>query len=393
MAGGLTSTLLCINSGSSSLKFAVYALPVVDQGQCLAEGAVERIGQSVGRLWIQTANTDRHEERGHFADPGTALAALFRSLDTLSCPRPAAVGHRVVSGGPRRLEHTRIDTDVLQDLRNALAFAPLHLPAEIAAIEAVAASWPEIPQVACFDTAFHRDIPEVAARFPLPRNLWHEGVRKYGFHGLSYEYIVSQLPDAGRGRSIVAHLGNGASLAAIADGRCLDTSMGLTPTGGVVMGTRSGDLDPGVLLYLIEEKGYNGPQLERLLNRLAGMLAISGVSGDVQTLLAQRDKEPHVAQALDIFAYSVRKTIGAYMAVLGGLDRLVFTGGIGEHAAPLRWSICRPLEGLGIRLDPVANTDARRCISREDSPIEVLVIPTNEDLTIARHTQRIASLA
>ena len=389
---GLGSTVLCINSGSSSLKFAVYAVPVADSGQCLAEGAIERIGQSVGRLWIQTPNEERREEQAPFPDANAALTTLFRSLESLSYPPPAAVGHRIVPGGPRHTNHIRVDERVLQDLREALPFAPLHLPAEIAAIEAVRRHWPEIPQVACFDTAFHRDIPELAARFPLPRNLWHEGVRKYGFHGLSYEYILSQLTDGGRGRLIVAHLGNGASLAAIADGRCLDTSMGLTPTGGLVMGTRSGDLDPGVLLYLIAEKGYTGPQLERLLNRLSGMLGISGVSGDVQTLLAERGQNAHAAQALEIFAYSVRKGIGAFVAVLGGLDRLVFTGGIGEHAAPLRWSICRPLEDLGIRLDPQANGESRRRISRADSPVEVLVIPTNEDLTIARHTQDIAQI-
>ena len=380
--------ILCINSGSSSIKFALYATGDGEE-TALGSGAVERIGQSAGRIWLRREGQGRVDRTDRFPDQRGALQAILEALQEAGCVAPDGVGHRVVSGGPRYLEHCRIDADFLQHIREYLRFAPLHLPAEIAAVEALQTAWPDIPQVACFDTAFHRTIPEVASRLPLPRNLWHEGVRKYGFHGLSYEYIVSRLAGAIQGRTIIAHLGNGASLAAVRDGRCMDTSMGLTPTGGLVMGTRCGDLDPGVLLYLIEEKGYDGPQLERLLNHLSGLLGISAISGDMQTLLSLRANEPHAQQALDIFAYSARKQIGAMVAALGGIDRLVFTGGIGEHAAPMRWAICRGLEYLGLQLDPLRNDAQNTVISTADSVVQVQVIPTNEDLIIARHTQRL----
>ncbi len=380
--------ILCINSGSSSIKFALYATG--DGGEtALGSGAVERIGQSAGRIWLRREGQGRADRTDRFPDQRGALQAILEALQEAGCVTPDGVGHRVVSGGPRYLEHCRIDADFLQHIREYLRFAPLHLPAEIAAVEALQTAWPDIPQVACFDTAFHRTIPEVASRLPLPRNLWHEGVRKYGFHGLSYEYIVSRLAGAAQGRTIIAHLGNGASLAAVQDGHCMDTSMGLTPTGGLVMGTRCGDLDPGVILYLLEEKGYDGPQLERLLNHLSGLLGISAISGDMQTLLRLRASEPHAQQALDIFAYSARKQIGAMVAALGGIDRLVFTGGIGEHAAPMRWAICRGLEYLGLQLDPLRNDAQNTVISTADSVVQVQVIPTNEDLIIARHTQRL----
>jgi len=318
-----------------------------------------------------------------------ALKAVFTALAEGQCATPDGVGHRIVSGGPHHQTHCLVGDEVLSDLRASLRFAPLHLPAEIAAIEAVQAVWPHIPQVACFDTAFHQSIPEMASRLPLPRNLWHEGVRKYGFHGLSYEYIVGRLPNHAAGKTIIAHLGNGASLAAVHNGQSRDTTMGLTPTGGLVMGTRSGDLDPGVLLYLMEEKGYNATQLERLLNHLSGLLGISGSSGDMQTLLKLRSDDAHAAQAIESFAYSARKGIGGLMAVLGGLDRLVFTGGIGEHAAAIRWAICSPLAELGLKMDPVANKGSGPHISMPHSPVEILVIPTNEDLMIARHCHRL----
>ena len=380
--------ILCVNSGSSSIKFAVFALGAAGEEK-LAEGAAERIGQSIGRLWLQRGQDpiiDRQLVLSHHQD---ALEAVFAALTEAQYATPDGVGHRIVSGGPHHQAHCLVDTQVLGDLRASLRFAPLHLPAEIAAIEAVQAVWPGIPQAACFDTAFHQSIPEVAARLPLPRNLWHEGVRKYGFHGLSYEYIVSRLPNHATGKTIIAHLGNGASMAAVHNGQCRDTTMGLTPTGGLVMGTRSGDLDPGVLLYLMEEKGYNAAQLERLLNHLSGLLGISACSGDMQTLLGLRNDDAHAAQAIEMFAYSARKAIGGLMAVLGGLDRLVFTGGIGEHAAAIRWAICRPLTGLGLEIDPIANEGPEPCISVAHSPVEILVVPTNEDLMIARHCHRL----
>lgn len=387
--------ILSINSGSSSIKFALFAFNGEAEKVLLA-GAVERIGQSVGRIWLDQENRRVLDRQAAFPTQDAALQAIVGILGELGMTHPDAIGHRIVSGGPYHQAHIPIDAQVLTDLRNALPFAPLHLPAEIAAIEALQKIWPDKIQVACLDTAFHQSLPEVAARLPLPRNLWQEGVRKYGFHGLSYEYIVSQLADAGKAPSIIAHLGNGASMAAVADGRCLDTTMGLTPTGGLIMGTRSGDLDPGVLLYLLAEKNYNAAQLERLLNHLSGLLGISASSGDMQTLLAQRDQNPLAAKAIAQFAYSARKHIGSLMAVLGGVQRLIFTGGIGEHAAAIRWAICRPLAGLGFQLDPVANAETSagktRKISTPTSPVEIWVMPTDEDLMIARHTRRLLGL-
>ncbi len=377
----MSEQILALNSGSSSLKFALYTATngvVERQG----EGAVERIGQSVGRLWWH--GQDPCDRTAPFPNAAAALAAVLQLFRERATEELAAIGHRVVSGGPQLREHCAIDEDVLQVLRGSLRFAPLHLPAEIAVMEAARQHWPQTPQFACFDTAFHRHIPELAARYPLPRNLWQEGVRKYGFHGLSYEYILTQIPTAGR--SIIAHLGNGASLAAVRDGQCLDTSMGLSPTGGIVMGTRSGDLDPGVLLYLLEEKGYSANQLERVLNHLSGLLGLSGLSGDLQVLLEAADRDPHAAFAIDAFAYSVRKMIGSYLAVLGGVDRLVFTGGIGEHAAAVRERICTPLHGLGFHMDAASNARNERQISVPDSPIEILCIPTDEDRQIAEHS-------
>jgi len=244
-----------------------------------------------------------------------------------------------------------------------------------------------MPQVACFDTAFHRPMPEVAQRYPLSRDLWDQGVRRYGFHGLSYEYIVSTLGAAARGRLVIAHLGNGASLAAVLNGRPLDTTMGFTPAGGLMMGTRSGDLDPGVLIHLMREKGYDWNQVDELVNNQAGLLGVSGISSDMKTLLEQRDRAPHAAQAVELFCYELRKHIGAMAAVLGGLDTLVFTGGIGEHAADVRREVCAGLAYLGIGLDTQKNRANAEIISSPESPCMVRVVPTNEDLMIARHTR------
>jgi len=382
--------ILCINSGSSSLKFALFSVDQDSEKQQL-EGAAERIGQSSGRLWLRQAGKFLLDRQLAFPAQHDALQAIVAALTDLHLAPLDGIGHRIVAGGPRHQQHCLIDAPLIHELHDALAFAPLHLPAEIAAIEAVNKVWPQLPQTACFDTAFHHNLPEVAARLPLPRNLWQEGVRKYGFHGLSYEYIVSRLADRGKAKTIIAHLGNGASMAAVAEGRCQDTTMGLTPTGGLVMGTRSGDLDPGILLYLMAEKGYNANQLERLLNHLSGLLGISASSGDMQTLLQQQAQDTHAAQAIAMFAYSARKAIGSLMAVLGGAERLVFTGGIGEHAAEIREAICRPLTGLGFVLDPERNQHHNPVLSSDHSPIEICVIPTNEDQMIARHSWRLLS--
>jgi acetate kinase len=246
-----------------------------------------------------------------------------------------------------------------------------------------------MPQVACFDTAFHRSMPEVAQRFPLPRAIWDEGIRRYGFHGISYEYIMGTLGQTPPARVIIAHLGNGASMAAIKEGKPLDTTMGFTPTGGFMMGTRSGDLDPGILLYFLRQKSFDAGQLEQLVNQQSGLLGVSGISSEMQTLLQQQATDPHAALAVQMFCYQIRKCLGALTAALGGLDLLVFTGGIGEKAAPVRWSVCQGLEYLGLRIDRERNEANADIISAGDSRSLVRVIPTDEDLMIARHTYRI----
>jgi len=293
----------------------------------------------------------------------------------------------------RWVKPQRVDPSVLADLRRLIPLAPLHLPNELAVIQAVTDNFPAVPQVVCFDTAFHRASPEIAQRFPLSRGFWDEGIRRYGFHGLSYEYVLGTLGTRALGRTVIAHLGNGASLVAVKDGRPLDTTMGLTPIGGVMMGTRSGDLDPGVLLYLMKEKGYDLERLDRAVQREAGLLGASQISSDMKTLLEQRDRDSRAAEAIAMFCNSIRKSIGALAAVLGGLGTLVFTGGIGERAAPIRWEICEGLGHLGIALDASSNASHRETISTAESPCTVRVIVTDEDLMIARHTRAVLSAA
>ncbi len=381
--------ILCLNSGSSSLKFALYQLG--DEAEALlAEGAVERIGLPGGHLWIRGAEKEALAEvHRDFPEHKAAVQATFAALEKLNLPQPAAVGHRLVHGGSDHVAPERVDARLLDTLRGLVAFAPLHLPSEIQVIEAVATRLPGLAQVACFDTAFHRRMPELAQRFPLPCDLWNEGLRRYGFHGLSYEYVVEKLGSEAQGRAIIAHLGNGASMAAVRWGKPLDTTMGFTPTGGLMMGTRSGDLDPGILLYLMNEKGYDSRRLERLVNNQAGLLGVSGLTPDMKTLLEKRESEPDANQAVEMFCYQIRKHIGALTAVLGGLDTLVFTGGIGERAAPVRWDVCRGLEYLGVHLNPRRNEVHADTISTSESPCTVRVIATNEDLMIARYTQKL----
>jgi acetate kinase len=383
-----TLRVLSLNVGSSSLKFALFEIGATETR--LADGAVERIGLGP-RLWIRDGATrGRAEAAVEAADGGDAVHAVLEAIGA-RFPAPGAVGHRIVHGGPDHAAPERVGPSLLAALHRLIPFAPLHLPAEIAAIEAVAAHAPGLPQVVCFDTAFHRRMPELARRLPLPRALWDEGIRRYGFHGLSYEYVVAHLGAAARGRLVIAHLGNGASMAAVRDGEPVDTTMGFTPTGGLMMGTRSGDLDPGILLHLLAARGYDEPALERLVTQQAGLLGVSGRSADMETLLTERSANANVAQAVDMFCYRARTQIGALAAALGGIDGLVFTGGIGEHAAVVRWETCRGLEHLGIRLDTVRNERHADVISTPESPCTVRVVPTDEDLVIARHTRAVLS--
>ena len=382
--------VLSLNMGSSSLKFSFYLLRP-QQETLRADGEVERIGLSDGRVRARRGGTVVEDREGDFSDHRDAIKTIFDILERLELPKPAAAGHRIVHGGPGHAAPARIDANLLGTLRRLVPFAPLHLPAGIQVIEAVAHHFPELPQVGCFDTAFHRGMPETAQRLPLGRGLWDEGVRRYGFHGLSYEYIISELGESSRGRVIIAHLGNGASMAAVRNREPMDTSMGVTPAGGFMMGTRSGDLDPGVITFLMTEKGYDAAALDSLLNRESGLLGVSGISPDMKTLMEKRSVDPHADLAVRMFCYQVRKQIGAYAAALGGLDTLVFTGGIGEHAAAVRSEICEGLDFLGIGIDRERNGRHEETISGSQSRCRVRVIPAKEDLMIARHTRSVVA--
>jgi acetate kinase len=380
-------SILCLNSGSSSLKFALYRMG--DGEELMLEGAVERIGLRGGRFWArQAAGEIVFDEHRDFTGTREAVEAVFQK-DGPTVATPDAVGHRVVHGGPDHVEPERVTRELLESLQTLIGFAPLHLPSEIQVMRFIGQVEPHVPQVACFDTAFHRGMPEVAQRFSIPRRFWHQGVRRYGFHGLSYEYVMSTLGAEADGRVIIAHLGNGASLAAVRGRRPLDTTMGLTPSGGMMMGTRSGDLDPGIMLYLLGEKNYTLSQLDHLVNEESGLLGVSAITSDMKSLTEEAASDGQARQAVETFCYIAGKHIGAMTAVLGGLDLLVFTGGIGENSAPVRQQICVGLGYLGIELEEERNKSHAPVISKEGSPCSVRVIPTNEDLMIARHTRHV----
>jgi acetate kinase len=380
--------ILCLNGGSSSLKFAVYRVSGSSEESVLS-GAIEAIGVEEGKISLRAGNKKLSEKSASFADQAAAIKTMFAALQEQGIKDLAAVGHRIVHGGPRFTSPQRIDEKLKAALKELIPFAPLHLPSQIAMIEAVAAHYPDLPQVACFDTAFHSSMPEVAKRFALPQELWNQGIKRYGFHGLSYEYVVGKMGKEICQRAIIAHLGNGSSMVALKDGAPMDTSMGLTPTGGFMMGTRSGDLDPGVLLHLMK-KGYSADRLEKLMDHQAGLMGVSGHTSEMKVLLEKRQTDRASALAVEMFCYQVRKFIGAFAAVLGGLDTLIFTGGIGEHAAPIRAETCAGLEYLGIALDPAANRRDAKLISSQSSSCAVRVIQTDEDLMIARHTRSVA---
>jgi len=379
---GSPCDILCLNCGSSSLKFSLYTMS--DAGESLRDrGSVEGIGVEPWGLEVRDEDgmVLAKSEDGS-SDHDAALELLLDAPRERGVSRVDAVGHRVVHGGPNRTGPARIDADLLEELRARIPLAPLHLPHELRVIEATAARWPGLPQVACFDTAFHRRMPEIAQRLPLPRWLFDEGVRRYGYHGLSYEYVLQTLGNDARGRVIIAHLGNGSSLVATRDGRPIDTTMGFTPTGGVVMGTRSGDLDPGVLVHRLGRPGWDPARVDRLVNHEAGLLGISGRSADMRRLLELRGADPDADQAVRMFCRSVRMAIGALATELGGLDLLVFTGGIGERAPAVRREICEGLEHLGV----VCAEDASPP-SRGRASARVRVVPTDENLMIARQTR------
>jgi len=377
--------ILSIDLGSSSLKVAVYELGNAGE-QRLLEGGVESFGAPNATLWIRDYRDAASRETRRVLGGTTPVGALLAVIDDLGV-KIAAIGHRLVYGGLAHEMPARVTRELLASLAALVPFDPLHMPGALAAIREIESVRPELPQVVCFDTAFHHKMPAVAQRLPLPRQLWTEGVRRYGFHGLSYESIVRELGEAGaRGKMIVAHLGNGASLAAMQDGKPVDTTMGFSPLGGLMMGTRAGDLDPGVVLYLLRERRYTFGELDELLTLRSGLQGVSETSADMQKLLERRSNDSAAAEAVELFVYQVKKYIGALVTVLGGLDTLVFTGGIGEHAAPVRWEIAQGFAFLGVELDQKRNAAGEAVVSTEGSRVVVRVITAKENLMVARHT-------
>ena len=378
--------ILTINSGSSSIKFSLYRMG--ESEQLLFSGRLIRIGVEGGLFEVREGEQQTKEELA-LPDHDAAWKKLFTWIKNhRSSKNLQAVGHRLVHGGAAHIRPQRVSPQLLADLKLLVPLAPDHLPHEIRGLEAVLDNFPEVAQVACFDTAFHRRMPEVAQKYALPAELSEAGVLHYGFHGLSYEFLTQELAKENQsyGKLILAHLGNGASMAAIEDGRSLDTTMGMTPTGGLVMSTRSGDLDPGVVLYLLLEKGMSPEEVNYLLNHNAGLLGVSGTSADMQDLLKQEKTDKNAALAVELFCYQARKFIGALAAVMGGIDTLVFTGGIGEKSAIIRERICANLKFLGISLDAVSNRENAAVISDNNSQVCLRVMQTNEELMIARHT-------
>jgi acetate kinase len=366
---------LAVNSGSSSLKFGLYRLSPGDcNPQLLLTGGASGIGHPNGRLEVEDASGTKILDQPYkLNSQGHALQEILGQIEKQGHTRPSALGHRVVHGGPHLRQHCLIDNALLEKLEAATQFAPIHIPAAINLIRETEKLLPEAQQYACFDTAFHSTMPETARHFPLPQRLYDLGIERYGFHGLSYESIVTRLGASIPARVVCAHLGSGASLVALRDGKSVDTSMGMTPVGGIPMATRSGDFDPGVVLYLMRTEQLNADQLESLLNRDSGLLALSGGESDMRLLeQAAASGDPKAKLAIAVFAHAVRKTIGAYAAELGGLDLLVFTGGIGEHSTAVRDWICDGLDFLGI-----TSGDPALCP-------KVRVLPSEEELQIAR---------
>lgn len=382
-------SILTVNCGSSTLKFKLFG---ADGEQSLARGIVDRIGDT-GSVELTDGSGGNTVRPAAVADHKEAALWAVRTLDSTGLLEDVrAVGHRVVHGGECFAAPAFLDTEALQEVEALEELAPLHNGPALAAVRAVGeAVGPQTPQVACFDTAFHRTMPRFARLFALPRRFAAEGVMRYGFHGLSYEYVAGELrrlsPEAAAGRVIVAHLGNGASLAALRNSESVDTTMGLTPASGVMMGTRSGDLDPGVPLHLL--RSMSPGELENVLTRRSGLLGVSGTSADMRDLLRREAEDPRAAEAVELFCYGGAKAVGALAAGLGGLDALVFTGGIGEHAAAVRWRICERLRFLGVELDAQRNEHNAPVVSRDGRPVAVRVIPTDEDRMIARHTRKL----
>jgi acetate kinase len=387
----LPLNVLALNSGSSSLKFGLYS-GGSSRIERLFSGEAEAIGDQSGKFHAEDARGNVLLcETGSTSSQREAIVRIGRFLIDAKMPPPAAIGHRVVHGGPKLRQHCLIDDTVLTQLDAATSFAPLHIPSALSVIRFAQEHFPGLPQAACFDTTFHAGLPDVARVLPIARELQFEGIQRYGFHGLSCESIVRQLADDLPNRLVIAHLGNGASVTAVKAGKSIDTSMGLTPSGGVVMGTRSGDLDPGILVYLMREKKFDAAMLEDLVDHRSGLLGISGLDSDMRHLQVAASSNADARLAISIFCYSVRKQVAAMIAALGGVDLLVFTGGIGENDSQARSVICDGLSWLGISLDQARNRSASNPINDTGSRCAVRVLVSQEDEQIAQHTKALSS--
>ena len=386
--------VLALNSGSSSLKFGLYRVGSL-RTEVLLSGEAESIGDEEGKFYALDSHQNKLvSEAVSFPSQREAIVRIAKLLSESGMPVPSAVGHRIVHGGAKLRQHCFIDDLVLRQLEVAIAFAPLHIPPALAVIRFAKEHFSGLPQVACFDTTFHAELAEVARVLPIPKELRAEGIERYGFHGLSCESIVHQLGQDLPHRLVIAHLGNGASVTAVKNGRSIDTSMGLTPTGGVMMGTRSGDLDPGVLVYLMREKKFDVATLEELVDHRSGLLGISGIGSDMRRLREAASMNADARLAIQMFCYSVRKQVAAMIAALDGADVIVFTGGIGENDGEARAEICLGLSWIGVGLDEVRNRSANNPLQNpRQNPIHgpgsrcaVQVLASQEDEQIARHT-------
>jgi acetate kinase len=380
------SNILTLNSGSSSLKFGLYRAGS-SRTEMLLSGEAESIGSKTAKFHAQDSRENAVlSETVSIPSQREAIIRIGRLLVDSKMPAPAAIGHRVVHGGQRLRQHCLIDDSVLRQLQAATALAPLHIPSALSVIRFAQEHFPGLPQVACFDTTFHAELAEVARVLPISKELQLEGIQRYGFHGLSCESIVHQFGNGLPNRLVIAHLGNGASVTAVKGGKSIDTSMGLTPTGGVIMGTRSGDLDPGVLVYLMREKKFDAAMLEELVDHRSGLLGISGVGSDMRRLREAASANADARLAIQMFCYSVRKQVAAMIAALDGVDLIVFTGGIGENDGRARAAICGGLSWIGVRLDEARNRSAINPINDPASRCSVFVLASQEDEQIARHT-------
>ena len=383
--------ILALNSGSSSLKFGLFQADVLSC-KMVFSGEIESIGDDKGKFLLRDSlENTLLSEAVAVANHNEAIIRIEKLFAEGQLPMPDAIGHRIVHGGPKLRNHCLIDKDVLHELEAAVVFAPLHTPASLSVIRFCREHFPELPQAACFDTTFHNDLPEVSRVLPIARELQLEGIQRYGFHGLSCESVLRQLEPNMPKRLIVAHLGNGASVTAIEDAKSVDTSMGLTPAGGLMMGTRSGDLDPGVLLYLLKEKKIDADTLEDLLNHQSGLLGISGLSSDMRVLHEAAASKKEAKLAIKMFCYFVRKEIAGMIAAMEGIDMLVFTGGIGENDAVVRDEICSGLSWIGILLDETSNDAHSNPIHKLTSSCALLVLASQEEMQIALHTHELCS--